>query len=201
MLVQWLVMAIPLVIKAQDEAMPMNEMVRYELERMQDEGWKVAPGILPLEMQLRESYEMALERDDDGYAKYFMGEAMTTATDYNVALSQASTLAKLDMAGKIQSEIVGLIEAHADDLPLGSVEVAKATQTVVSCKNTVSQRIGRVFTPLCVYRLLNDGKVQVRTVIYYGHDQALAVYKQTLREALERKADALSEEMNRLLGL
>ena len=187
--------------QSQMDASRMDALVQGELERMQQEGWKVAPGILPLEMQLRESYGLALEKDADGCTKYFVGEATTTASDYNVALSQTATLAKLDMAGKIQSEIVGLIETNAAGLPEGSAEAASALQAAVSCKNTVSQRIGRVVTPLCVYRPLDNGKVQVRTVIYYSHDQALAVYKQTLREALERKADAWSEEMDRLLGL
>lgn len=172
----------------------MDALVKNELLRMQEEGWKVAPGIVPMEVQLKESYELALAKGDDGYPKYFVGEATSTGTDYDVALSQAATLAKLDMAGKIQSEIEGIVEANAADAAL-------VTQTAVACRNTFSQRIGRVVTPINVYRNLDHGKVQVRTVIYYAHDQALEIYKQTLREALEQKADALSKELDELLGL
>lgn len=171
-----------------------DDWALVESERMAQEGWKVAPGLVPIALQLKESYEMALAKDENGYPKYFMGEALTTGTDYNVALSQAATLAKLDMAGKIQSEIMGQVEANATDSEL-------LAQAAVSCRQTFSQRIGRVVAPINVYRHLDNGKMQVRTVIYYAHEQALEIYKQTLREALEQKAEALGKELDGLLDL
>ncbi|MCR5014328.1 MAG: hypothetical protein K6A28_06115 [Bacteroidales bacterium] len=180
---------------------PIQELVEREAKTLRRDGWKVAPGIVPIETQLKENYERAFAKDEHGFDKYFMGEAMTTAENYDAARSQAATLAKLDMAAKIQTEVTEMIEAKVATSQLSPEKAVSVVETVTSCQNTVSQKIGRVITALNIYRELRNGNIQVRTVIYYGHEQALEVYKRTLREALEMKADDLADEVDQLLGL
>jgi len=176
-------------------------LVESEAKQLKKDGWKVAPGIVPIETQLKENYERAFAKDEQGYDKYFMGEAMTTAENYDAARSQATTLAKLDMAAKIQTEVTEMIEAKVATSQLSPEKAVSVVETVTSCQNTVSQKIGRVITALNIYRELRNGNIQVRMVIYYGHEQALEVYKRTLREALELKADELAGEVDQLLDL
>ncbi|MCR4848990.1 MAG: hypothetical protein K5920_09105 [Bacteroidales bacterium] len=179
----------------------IQQLVESEAKSLKKDGWKVAPGIVPIETQLKENYERAFAKDEQGYDKYFMGEAMTTAENYDAARSQATTLAKLDMAAKIQTEVTEMIEAKVATSQLSPEKAVSVVETVTSCQNTVSQKIGRVITALNIYRELRNGNIQVRMVIYYGHEQALEVYKRTLREALELKADELAGEVDQLLDL
>jgi hypothetical protein len=51
-----------------------------------------------------------------------------------------------------------------------------------------------------MYRDLDNGNVEVRTIVYYSHDMAMDVLKQTMREDLEKKADDLSKQLDKILG-
>lgn len=73
-------------------------------------------------------------------------------------------------------------------------------ESVAASKNLISQKLGRVLIPVKMYRDLENGNVEVRTIVYYSHDMAMDVLKQTMREDLEKKADDLSKQLDKILG-
>jgi len=79
-----------------------SKAARKEAKKLTKEGWQVSPGALPIEKQLDRSYLMQYEFDAEGYPKYFYGEAMSIAQNYDGAKMQALELAKLNLAGSIQ---------------------------------------------------------------------------------------------------
>lgn len=174
--------------------------IKKEVKKLKKEGWKVAPGNISMDLQLKESFTMALEKDEKGYDKYVSGEAMTVGENYDAALFQATNLAKLDLAGKIQTEVSELIDNRLANKQLSQKEAASLAESVAASKNLVSQKLGRVLIPIKMYRDLDNGNVEVRTVMYYSHDMALDIMKQTMREDLEQKADDLSKQLDKLLG-
>lgn len=178
-----------------------EKALRKEVKTMKRQGWKVAPGNLSLELQLKESYQKALEKDENGFEKYLTGEAMSVATNYDAALFQASNLAKLDLAGKIQTEVTELIDSKLSSKQLTQKEAVSLAESVSSCQSKVSQRLGRVLTPIKIYRDLDNGNVEVRTVIYYSHAQAMEVLIQTVHEDLEDKQDELGSEVDHVLNV
>lgn len=155
----------------------VKEWVACEATKLREEGWRTAPGLVPLETQLEENYRLAMEKDERGEERYCWGQAMTTAGNFDLALSQAALLAKADLVGKMQTDW------FPDD-----------------GRSRISQRIGRVSTALNLYRQLENGFVEVRTVVYCSHEKAKEALQQALREELERKADELSKEYDSLLG-
>ncbi len=178
-----------------------TKMISKEVRQLKKEGWKVAPGNLSLEMQLKESYNKALEKDANGYDKFISGEAMTPGENYDAALFQASNLAKLDLAGKIETEITELIDNKLANKQLTQKQASSLAESVAASKNLVSQKLGRVIVPVKMYRDLENGNVEVRTVVYYSHDLAMEAAKATIREDLEKKADDLSKQLDNILGL
>lgn len=178
-----------------------TKMISKEVRQLKKEGWKVAPGNLSLEMQLKESYNKALEKDANGYDKFISGEAMTSGENYDAALFQASNLAKLDLAGKIETEITELIDNKLANKQLTQKQASSLAESVAASKNLVSQKLGRVIVPVKMYRDLENGNVEVRTVVYYSHDLAMEAAKATIRENLEKKADDLSKQLDNILGL
>ena len=178
-----------------------TKMISKEVRQLKKEGWKVAPGNLSLEMQLKESYNKALEKDANGYDKFVSGEAMTSGENYDAALFQASNLAKLDLAGKIETEITELIDNKLANKQLTQKQASSLAESVAASKNLVSQKLGRVIVPVKMYRDLENGNVEVRTVVYYSHDLAMEAAKATIREDLEKKADDLSKQLDNILGL
>ena len=174
--------------------------INKEVRQLKKEGWKVAPGNIALDLQLKESYTKALEKDDKGYDKFVAGEAMTVGESYDAALFQASNLAKLDLAGKIQTEVTELIDNKLANKQLSQKQATSLAESVAASKNLVSQKLGRVLTPVKMYRDLPNGNVEVRTVVYYSHDMAMDILKQTMREDLEQKADDLAKQLDKILG-
>ncbi len=88
---------------------------RKQAKQMEKDGWKVAPGALPLEKQLDRAFIMMQEYDYDGYPKYIMAEAMSTAGNYDAAKMQALTLAKQNLGGLIQTEVGGMVESSVSN--------------------------------------------------------------------------------------
>ena len=59
-----------------------SKAARKETKALAKEGWKTAPGALPLDKQLDKSYTMQMEYDEDLFPKYLMGEAMSIGENY-----------------------------------------------------------------------------------------------------------------------
>jgi hypothetical protein len=177
-----------------------EKSIKKETKQLKKDGWKVAPGNPPIELQLKESYNKTLERDAQGFEKYVAGEAMSVGETYDAALFQASNFAKLDLAGKIQTEVTELIDNKLANKQLSQKQASSVAESVAASKNLVSQKLGRVLTPVKMYRDLPNGNVEVRTVVYYSHAMAMEIMKQTMREDLEQKADDLSKQLDKILG-
>ena len=177
-----------------------TKVIKKDVKKLKKDGWQVAPGNLSMELQLKESYTKALERDVNGYDKFISGEAMSTGETYDAAMFQASNLAKLDLAGKIETEVTELIDTKLANKQLTQKQAASLAESVAASKNLVSQKLGRVITPVKMYRNLQNGNVEVRTVVYYSHELAMEAIKATIREDLEKKADNLSKQLDNILG-
>ena len=177
-----------------------EKSIKKEVRQLKKDGWKVAPGNIAMDLQLKEAYSRALERDEKGYEKFVTGEAMTVGETYDAALFQATNLAKLDLAAKIETEITELIDTKLGNKQLSQKQAASLAESVAASKNLVSQKLGRVIIPVKMYRDLENGNVEVRTVMYYCHDMAMDIMKQTMREDLEKKADDLSKQLDKILG-
>lgn len=165
------------------------------------EGWLVAPGHLPLEKQLDRSYAMQYEFDDLGYPKYLMSEAMSIAQNYDAAKIQAQELAKLALAGQLQSEIVALVENEVSNEQLSQEQAASVTETVMGAKNLISQKIGRVITVVECYRDRPGKNKEVRVMIAYNTGMAMELAKNTVRDELKKKGDEIHEKLDRMLNL
>ena len=177
-----------------------QKSIKKEVRQLKKDGWKVAPGNIAMDLQLSEAYSKALEKDEKGYEKFVSGEAMTVGETYDAALFQATNLAKLDLAAKIETEITELIDTKLGNKQLSQKQAASLAESVAASKNLVSQKLGRVIIPVKMYRDLANGNVEVRTIVYYSHDMAMDVLKQTMREDLEKKADDLSKQLDKILG-
>lgn len=165
------------------------------------EGWLVAPGHLPLEKQLDRSYMMQYEFDESGYPKYMMSEAMAIGQNYDAARIQAQELAKLSLAGQLQSEIVALVDNEVSNEQLSQEQAASVTETVMGAKNLISQKIGRVVTVVECYREKPGKNKEVRVMIAYNTAMAMEAAKNAVRDELKKKGDEIHEKLDGLLNL
>lgn len=177
-----------------------SKAARKEAKRLEKEGWRAAPGELPIEKQLDRSYLMQQEFDDNMFPKYIMGEAMSIGENYDAAKMQALELAKQNLAGQIQTEVTALIENTVANKQLQPEEAASVVQSISAGKNLISQSIGRVLPVVVAYRTVSNKNKEVLVRIAYNAEMAKAAAKQAIREDLEKKGEELHNKLDQLLG-
>lgn len=177
-----------------------TKAARKEAKKLTKEGWKVAPGALPLEKQLDKSYLMQYQYDADGFPQYIMAEAMSTGGNYDAAKMQALELAKQNLAGQIQTEVTALIENTVANEQMNQSDAASITRSVMASKNLISQSIGRVVPVVETYRVVKGNNREVLVRIAYSMDAAKAAAKKAIKEELEQKGDELHGKLDKLLG-
>ncbi|MDO4526195.1 MAG: hypothetical protein Q4B61_12790 [Bacteroidales bacterium] len=177
-----------------------SKVARKEAKALAKEGWKAAPGALPLEKQLDRSYMMQMEYSADMFPKYIMGEAQSIGQNYDAAKMQASELAKLQLAGKIQTEVTALIDNTVANKQLDPEEAASVVQSVQASKNLISQSIGRIITVVEAYRTLPNKHKEVRVMIAYNQAMAKQAAKEAIKQDLEKKGEELHKKLDELLG-
>ena len=175
-----------------------SKAARKEAKSLTKEGWDVTPGTLPLEKQLDKSYQMQYQTDDNGYPKFYMGEAMSTGENYDAAKMQAIELAKQNLAGQIQTEITALIENTVANKQLGPDEAASITESITASKNLISQSLGRVVTIVECYRTLTNKNKEVLVRIAYNVEMANEMAKKVIRKDLEEKGEDLHEQLDKI---
>ena len=176
-----------------------TKAARKEAKKLTKEGWKVAPGALPLEKQLDKSYLMQYQYDADGFPQYIMAEAMSTGGNYDAAKMQALELAKQNLAGQIQTEVTALIENTVANEQMDQSDAVSITRSVMASKNLISQSIGRVVPVVETYRVVNGNNREVLVRIAYSMDAAKAAAKKAIKEELEQKGDELHGKLDQLL--
>lgn len=174
---------------------------RKAAKQLQKEGWKVAPGSLPMDKQLDRLYEMQYEIDlETGFPKFIKGEAMSTGGNYDAAKMQAVNLAKIELAGNISTEVGALIDSRVENNQLDPEEAVSATESVMAAKSLIQQKIGRTIMALEIYRDLKNKNKEVRVIVMYNSDMAKAAAKEAIREEMNKKSDKLAGQLDEILG-
>ena len=192
------------------EMKEIEKTAKQEAKQLKKEGWKVAPGLPSIEMQLKDSYMMQRQKDENGYDKFIQGDAMSVGQVYDAAMFQAENLSKLNLAGKMETRVIQIIDnklanKEVRDLISISKEISKEeavslATSISASKNLISQRLGQVITPVKLYRDLPNGNMEVRVIVYYSRDLADKAAKAAMREELENEANELSERLDDILG-
>ena len=177
-----------------------SKAARKEAKRLTKEGWRTAPGALPLEKQLDKSYLMQSQYDSDGFPAFIMAEAMSTGGNYDAAKMQALELAKQNLAGQIQTEVTALIESTVANEQMVQSDATSITRSVMASKNLISQSIGRVVPVVEAYRVVNGNNREVLVRIAYSQAMAKAAAKRAIKQELEQRGDSLHNQLDNLLG-
>ncbi len=173
---------------------------RKEAKKLSKEGWKTAPGALPLEKQLDKSYLMQMEYDENMYPTYIMSEAMSIGENYDAAKMQALELAKQNLAGQIQTEITALVDNSVANKQLSAEQAASITKSVLAGKNLITQSIGRTIIVVEVYRTLPNCNKEVLVRIAYNGQMAKAAAKKAIYEDLDDDIENLHNTLDDILG-
>jgi len=181
------------------EMKTIEKNAKKEAKALKKEGWKVAPGNPSMEMQLAESFKYQMQKDENGYDKFIQGEAMTVGQVYDAALFQADNLSKLNLAGKVETSVIQIIDNKLANKEITKEEATSLATSISASKNLISQRLGQVITPVKLYRDRPNGNVEVRVVVFYSKLMADKVAKAAMRENLEEEANEVSKRLDEII--
>ncbi len=180
----------------------LTKQAKKEAKDLEKKGYYVPPGGLPLAVKLEQAYNRQAELDENsGYPKYIVGSATAIGGTKIAAKNQAMEAAKLELAGKVESNIAALTEQSIANEQLTQEEAASITETVTAAKNIISQKLGRVILLFEAYRDVSSKNVESIVRIAYNSDMALEVTKETIRDELRKKSEDLHKKLDNMLNL
>ncbi|MBT30423.1 MAG: hypothetical protein CMO01_12255 [Thalassobius sp.] len=174
---------------------------RKQGKKMKKDGWDVAPGALPLEKSLERSWAMLLDYNEEGKKKYLDADGNAVAESKSAADLQALELAKLNLAGQIETQVAALIEASVANQQLTREEAASVTKVVAGSKNMIKNVINEVDPVYKVYREVGRKNVEVQLKIFYDRDNAMNGAKKVIRNKLEEETNIIHEKLDNILDL
>lgn len=169
---------------------------KNEAKKYQKAGWEVKPGALPLERQLDKAYEMAYDVNEEGDAKYVMGNGSSTAAVYDAAKAQALEMARQDIATQIESELTTEVESTLSNQQLNQDEAATVIKVIQGSKGIVSQSLGRLNIIVEAYKNTKKDNVEVLVRVAYNYDNVKKAYKSKILEELEKRGDELHKKFD-----
>ena len=174
---------------------------RKEARKLAKQGYKAPVGKLPIDKQLEKAWQCQYEMDSNEYPFYFIATARTTGSNYSAAQMQAVNLAKLDLAGQIQTRVNQLIEAKVANDEISAESAASINSFVSASKNLISNTLGRVMILVEIYRVNEAGNNEVQVTLGYNSELATQEAIKAVQKSMTAEAGELMEELDGLLGL
>lgn len=164
----------------------VSKAARKEAKNLAKEGWKAAPGAMPIENQLDRSYNMQWEFNGNLMPTYIMGQAMSVGSTYDAAKMQAMTLAKEDLAGQVATEVAVMVESKAKNMEVSDEEAASYVEAAAEGRQLIQQSLGRVMTIVELYRDKGKNK-EVMIRIACRSDMIMNDAQRIIRDELKKR--------------
>ena len=174
---------------------------RKEAKKKEKDGWKNAPGSLPIAKQLERSMiRQSMEDPETGDLMFFVGEASSKGGVYDAAKRAAIEYARNQIAGQIETQMTELVQnSLANDQEGGEVNVSFA-KTIAESRSLISQRLGNAQPMVELYRDLPGGQKEVSVTILMNRKQATNNAKAVIREQLKKESEELAKKLDEKLG-
>ena len=172
---------------------------RKEAKKYRKDGFYVAPGALPMDIQLENSWKKQMLMDDEGFPMYIVATGNSVAESQTAAKIQATETAKLELAGTITTNVAALIESNIANQQLNLKDAASVTKTVAAAKNIIAQELGRVLPLFEVYKKIGKDNIEADIRLAYNSATAYAVARKVIRKSLEEQTDIMQEKLDKLM--
>jgi hypothetical protein len=185
-------------LKKEIKKKPVKE-AKKEAKKFAKDGYKVAPGALPMGKQIEAAWMRQYEMDEDGYPLYIVASGNSVANTTSAAKLQATELAKLELAGSISTQVAALIESSIANQQLNTEEAASVTKTVAAAKNIIAQELGRTIPLFEIYKTLPNKNVEINVRIAYNSKKANEIAKRAITKKLEEETDIAHDKLEKLM--
>ncbi len=174
----------------------IEKIAKKEAKKLTKEGWRVDNGALPIQQQLEKAYEKELLTDDEGYNVYITASEQAKGETIPTARDAAEALAKLNIAGQIETLVQAIAETTTGTESISPEEVASIQKVVESSKQTIAKRLGRLIITAEFTRQLPNKIYEVSVRYAYNQKTALDQAKEVVREGLKKEGLDLHKELD-----
>lgn len=175
-----------------------SKIARKEEKKLMKQGWLTMG--LPIAKQLEQTWLKMYETEPNGYPRYIWAQEIVTANTFAAAQSQADNIAKLRIASQISSSIGALVDIAIANQEISAKDAASITKVVENSKILVSQKLGRVFKTMEIYKIVG-GNYQIRTTICYDMKGALTIAKEIILEELKNDSEVNKAQLEKIMGM
>lgn len=193
---------------------------RKEAKRLEkEEGWSVFPGALPMEKMLEDSwmkqYEMRTNDDFSETNAYIWASGNSVARTKNAAQIEAQEVAKLNLAGQLETHVRGLTDISIANAQLTTVDAETKQEIVTSAMNFTTSTLTNI-KPVVILKRTNipkktlrktntkqlaSGTVEVQVMLFYDLYQAEMQVRQAIVKSLEEKLKDNKEELKKVMNI
>lgn len=196
-----LIAILPAFINAQEKVTKADlttlPRIKKEAKRLQKEGWYASPGT-PMEIKIEKAISYEDATDDKGQPKYLIEEAFSVGETQIAARMQAMEVAKVNLAGKISTQVGALIESSIANQQLNEQEAASVTKTVEAAKSLIKQELGQIIELYSFYKPEGKG-MRVLVKVAYNQELAIDAAKKVIRKKLENETEILHDKLDKIL--
>lgn len=170
-------------------------------KQMTKEGWKVMPGqkTLAKQIELASIYQDEVGEDILD-SKYIWGDATSVATMYDAGKLNAIEAAVANIVNQLERHITSVIELKRSNEQISMQDAVSLNKVNSAATSLVEQHLGRLQPVVECYRPLSGGSMEVRVMIFYSTDVSKEIYKQGMRDILEKEGNELSQKLEDILG-
>lgn len=172
----------------------VEKVAKKQAKAFAKDGWKPAPGGLPLESQLADYYTKCYQQNGS-FPTFIIGKGEATGSNYAAAKKQAMNLAIVNVAEMLQAEVTELTEMSLSNKEISEEEAASINTTVSNSMVKVQGTINNV-RPVVEMQREANGKKQVTVQVVYDGTKAQA----TLLSELESQSKEAYESFKKTLS-
>lgn len=167
-----------------------------EAKVLKKEGWKVAPGALPLERQLERAYGLQYEFNEEGQPKYIFGDGKSIAESYDVAKMQALEVAKQDIVKRIESDLTGEVKMTLANQDIEPEEATSLLEIIQGSRSVFTQSMGNLLPVTESYRILKNKNTEVSIRVAYNYETIKKKAKEIVRKKAKERGEKLHQKLD-----
>ena len=154
--------------------------IRKEAKQYEKDGWRSVAGSLPVAKQLELAQMAAIEKDEDGGNRYYIGRGKGIGGNYKAAKAVAYNQAKIDLVTSAISDVEASEKSDMSNEDLGEGDVISSDDMGKSKKIQSEFSIKDIIPVVEIYRELSKGRYEVEMTVKMDAADARKRTKQAL---------------------
>ena len=145
-----------------------KERAKKTAKQLKRKGYYVDPMGLPMDIQLEKAILFEGIVDNSGNTRYIVEKARVVSKTPGTGKQHATELAKITIAGYLQSHIVGLVQTDLTNQQLSLSEAEAINKSISVYENWIAQNLGSVIPVAVLYK---DHKDHIEVFVNIAYDK------------------------------